>query len=89
MTLIQMNCASITSGDALHETLRRLLFLPDCYGRNLDALYDCLTELPETLLFLSGTDAMQKALGPYADAFLQVLRDAAEENSGLKITVWS
>ena len=28
-----------------HAYLRERLDLPDYYGRNLDALYDCLTEM--------------------------------------------
>ncbi len=29
---------------ALHEALKRMLDLPDHYGCNADALYDCLSE---------------------------------------------
>ena len=34
------------SAAALHQSLKRLLNLPDYYGGNADALNDCLGELP-------------------------------------------
>ena len=36
------NCDSISD---LHEILMKEFNFPDYYGKNLDALYDCLTEL--------------------------------------------
>ena len=33
--------------DAIHELLERELSFPEYYGKNLDALYDCLTEVQE------------------------------------------
>ena len=33
----------------VHEALKRLLALPDYYGRNADALYDCLKGQRETV----------------------------------------
>ena len=32
------------TADDLHRALQRMLSLPDYYGRNGDALYDCLSE---------------------------------------------
>ncbi len=50
---------------ALHEALKRLLHLPDYYGNNADALYDCLSERtsPVSLHVRSqGTGETQEAL---------------------------
>ena len=33
--------------DAIHEQLAQELHFPEYYGKNLDALYDCLTEVQE------------------------------------------
>ena len=49
----------------LHEALKRLLRLPDHYGRNADALYDCLSERRETVnlaVLSSGNSDVQAAL---------------------------
>lgn len=72
--------------DALHDSLARQLRLPSWYGRNLDALYDCLTDIREdTELRLLHADALFAHLGVYADVFQTVLRDACAENERLRI----
>ena len=44
METIVIDGADITTREALHSRLALCLGLRDYYGRNLDALYDCLTE---------------------------------------------
>ena len=59
-----------TSGKELHQALRMMLDLPDYYGCNADALYDCLSERtgkPVNLILLSCgsgevADALQKVV---------------------------
>lgn len=80
--------ADIASRDALHDTLARQLSLPDWYGRNLDALYDCLSEYGEEAeLRLLHTDELFAHLGVYADVLQTVLRDACEENPRLRLSI--
>ena len=64
-----------------HGYLARKLSLPEYYGGNLDALYDCLTELPETLLVVEHTAEAE----PYFLRVRQVLRDAEEEHPDLTV----
>lgn len=71
-----VDCSSITSAKELHRVLARSLDFPEWYGHNLDALYDCLTELPQdTWLFLSHWDAK----APWAAGFEAVLLDACRD----------
>ncbi|MBQ0038202.1 MAG: barstar family protein [Clostridiales bacterium] len=71
---------------SLHNTLSRELAFPEWYGRNLDALYDCLGDLcEETELTLRNWDAWSDQ--HYADRLLRVMRDAAAENDNLTISV--
>ena len=63
----------------------RVFALPAFYGRNLDALYDVLTELPPCTLLLEHTGCLYDALGPYAEKLLGVFRDAARENPNIQI----
>ena len=72
----------ISSREALHTALA------EWYGRNLDALMDCLTDLGEELtLRLTGREALEEALGPYAHALLRVLRRAEVENARFHVVV--
>ena len=60
--------------------------MSDYYGRNLDALYDCLTERSEpTELLVLDFDCCREALGKYADGLLRTLYHAALHNPNLEI----
>lgn len=47
MRTITLDLERMTSVPAMHKYLRSALALPVYYGANLDALYDCLTEIAE------------------------------------------
>ena len=65
----------------LHEALARQLGFPQWYGRNLDALYDLLTEAgEETHVLLREPEKLQENLGRVYEGLLRVLRDAAAAN---------
>ncbi|MBQ6115761.1 MAG: barstar family protein [Oscillospiraceae bacterium] len=65
-----------------HRVLARKLRFPAWYGRNLDALYDCLTDLHEdTELVLVNWTA------PGLQMLRRVMEDAAAENPHLTVAV--
>ena len=51
-----LNGNDITNREQLHDALSEALELPEWYGRSLDALYDCLTDLsvPTTIQWSIG-----------------------------------
>lgn len=65
-----------------HDYLQEALALPDYYGKNLDALYDCLTELGETEIQFVNLDA---AGDSYFSRVLSVFQEAREENPRLHL----
>ena len=71
---------------AAHDHLAEQLSLPDYYGRNLDALYDLLTERegPTRILIRHG-DTLLSWLGDYGRALIQTLIDADKANPGLEV----
>jgi ribonuclease inhibitor len=83
---IELDGRKMTDRAALHDYLQEALELPDYYGRNLDALYDLLTEdgHPRKIL-LRGSAEVEAQLGGYGIAFLETLRQAAEENPALEV----
>ncbi|WP_462315740.1 barstar family protein [Methanobrevibacter sp.] len=62
-----------------HDYLMRALNLPDYYGRNLDALYDCLTEIECDIELVNADDVD----GDIIDTFV----DAADENQFLTFKI--
>lgn len=79
--MIVLDAANMTEKEAAHAYLKKALALPDYYGSNLDALYDCLTELEDTEIQFVNLDA---ARGYFAKV-LSVFQEAQEENPRLQI----
>lgn len=73
----------LTEAEKAHTYLAEELDFPNCYGRNLDALYDCLTDLRDVRIKidLNGSD------NEYLERILQVFEDAAEENEGINVYI--
>ena len=83
---VYLDGRALDSREALHQALSALLAFPAYYGKNLDALHDCLTDLNEpTELIVRGTSALDELLGRRANAFRRVLDDSAEENPNLTV----
>lgn len=83
---VRVDGALMTSREAAHDQLAARLSLPERYGRNLDALYDCLSELCGVRIVVEHAGGLE-ALGGYGELLLRVLREAAEANPGLDVTV--
>lgn len=83
---VQLDGREAESRRALHRLIAERLGFPAWYGANLDALHDCLTDLPEPVeLTITHADALGDTLGAYAAAFRRVLEDSAEENPNLTV----
>ena len=88
MRTFSLDRVRMTSVPALNIFLRCAVALPAFYGANLDALYDCLTEIAEpTQIVVPANVTDNEKLGWYGEQLLQVLQDAAEENKNLQVTV--
>lgn len=80
--------AAVRSRDELHDTLAQQLALPAYYGRNLDALFDCLTDVCDPCeIVVRNAEELFAHLGIYADILQDVLRDAAAENPSLHLVI--
>lgn len=72
----------MTTKEAAHDELAAKLGLPADYGRNLDALHDCLRGLPAGDIVLEHAPAFAQ-LGDYADKVLEVFTIATLEREDL------
>ena len=71
MRTITLDLERMTSVPALHKYLRSALALPVYYGANLDALYDCLTEIAEPTQIVVPADITDnEKLGWYGEQLL-------------------
>jgi len=84
METIQLNGRKFTSKEVLHKILKNKLDLPNYYGENANALWDCLTAwvtLPLTIEWKFFEDS-KNMLGTEADLILETFQDAQEEMTG-------
>ena len=85
MRICILDGENILNREMLHDTLTAALDFPDWYGRNLDALYDCLTDLAEeTEIRFRNEQALAEHLGNYAGALKKVICTAGEENQNIQ-----
>jgi ribonuclease inhibitor len=85
MRVVIVDGNKISDWEALHKFLAWELRFPLWYGNNLDALYDCLTDLSEpTAIQVVNSDALRAHLGLASHGFFRVLQDL-----GLSVTAES
>ena len=84
MRYYSVDLKNIYTRDSLHTALKESLGLPDYYGRNLDALSDCLTDIrtDSEMEFIGLSDLMQNLM-EYGERFLITLHKAAFSNPHL------
>ena len=82
MEHLKLNLSGIENKQQLHSFLAEKLYFPQWYGHNLDALMDCLTDLADTHVTLTG---WRETAFP-AEGFWETFVDAARENPQLSVT---
>ena len=76
-----------TKEDA-HSYLKKKLAFPDYYGNNLDALYDCLTDIyDKQTIMIPKEITSPRCLGNYGKRMLLVFQEAAKDNKNLQIII--
>ena len=88
MKTVMLDCRFMTAKKEAHEYIAGKLGFPDHYGKNLDALYDCLTEFcRDTLIVIRYASVIEANLGEYGKNLLNTFKDAEEAVSSLSVVV--
>ena len=88
MNIVVLDGRKMTDRETAHLYLQKKLNLPDYYGKNLDALYDCLTETGRPVqIIVSYVAEMQDNLRRYADGLLNTLEAAGEKNPNVSVII--
>ena len=88
MNIVVLDGRKMTDRETAHLYLQKKLNLPDYYGKNLDALYDCLTEAGKPVqIIVSYVAEMQDNLRRYADNLLNTLEAAEEKNPNISVII--
>ncbi|MBR6800621.1 MAG: barstar family protein [Eubacteriaceae bacterium] len=79
-----IDCKNFIDRPSAHEEIASSMHFPIHYGKNLDALWDMLTEITdETLIVLSHSGDADISALPVIALFLE----AADENKNIKLIV--
>ena len=84
MNRVQLSAAGWDTPEKAHADLAKALHFPEYYGKNLDALHDCLTSLSDTQLVIEDCAAVRAKMEKWP-GFLSVFFDSAAENPRLEI----
>ena len=82
MNTIILDFSGIKSYWELHEYFKEIFQLPDYYGHNMDALWDCLYCCYDssTMIILKNLSAISKELTPEIEIMLELFRDLARKD---------
>lgn len=88
MNTITLDFCGIKSYWELHELFKNVFQLPDYYGHNMDALWDCLYCCYDssTTFVLRNLFAIPKELTPEVEIMLELFHDL-EQTDGVNIVV--
>ena len=86
MRTVELDGRKMDTRALAHRHIAAALGFPDYYGANLDALHDCLGDMPPTRVVLKHPQAMRNALGSYALELVRVFRDEAGERADFQFT---
>ena len=67
----------------VHDYLKEVLNFPEYYEKNLDALYDCLTDLNDTELIITAPEED----GAVFQKILRIFKAADRANESLKLNL--
>ncbi|KHD35862.1 barnase inhibitor [Clostridium acetobutylicum] len=84
MKIVTIDGKEFKDKENLHRILKKELNFPEYYGKNLDALWDCLTgetKMPLKIVWKNFNDS-KGYLGEYAERTVQVLLRVEEYFNG-------
>ena len=87
MIEVRLDGRQISDKKQLHDQLSMELGFPAWYGSNLDALYDCLTDISEPVAVACHMPEEEKDsyMEAYLDKLYGTFRDAEADNGNLAV----
>ena len=79
MRIFILDGNKMTDKKASYEHIQDVLLFPDYFGKNLDALEDCLDEMDENnVIILSNKKALLDNLEEYGEKIIKIFKKCSE-----------
>lgn len=86
MKKIILDGSSFIDKEAAHVILQEKMELPDYYGKNLDALWDCLSsDFTKRMIIIQNPHRIKENLGRYGEALLRVFVEVKKANPAVTV----
>mgnify|MGYP003299397037 CR=1 FL=1 len=87
MKTVILDGNEIISMSDIHNIFAEELDFPDYYGRNLDALYDCLGDVTDEVeIVIENREELSEMLGISFDRLCNLFVDVSEENENISVS---
>jgi RNAse (barnase) inhibitor barstar len=85
---VHLDFSQITSEEEFHDYIRNKLSFPIYYGKNLDAFWDCITEITEEMeIEIKGLESLSPALRSDIESYIELIKACIDEDEYCKITL--
>ena len=84
MNIIILDGSVMTSREKAYKHIAKQLRFPGYFGKNLDALFDLLTDMyvnDDTIVILMNAQKMKKSLNEYGDRIIEAFSNASEDKN--------
>ena len=92
--LYTLDFSNVNQFSEIHSVIRKELDFPDYYGCNLDALWDCLTDMIGDPIHIEiiGLEVIEQKFGDYASKLIEIFTelkhyDSDEYSSEIQIEI--
>ena len=83
MKQITLDGNILSDAALVHDYLREQLQFPEYYGKNLDALYDCLTDLDDIEITITAPEED----GAIFQRILRIFKSAEKQNESIQLNI--
>jgi len=88
MREIRLNGDKMINKTSAHDYLKEKLSLPDYYGNNLDALWDCLsTDFSPKIIIIQNPEILIENLSSYGKLIIKLFKEVAQENKYIELNI--
>lgn len=84
MRKVRLDFDGLNSREQVQDYMAEKFDFPPYYGRNLDALYDCLTDICEPVAIVCYLPGKEQNCS-YIDRVCQTIKDAEKDNDCLAV----